>query len=98
MRLLAIAALAAFPVLAEAGVIERACIQSPRDNANQGLCGCIQRVADATLSGRDQRLAAKFFRDPHKAQVVRQSAKRNDAVFWRRYKQFGATAESYCRG
>ena len=99
MKFLAIAAaLAAFPALAEAGAIERACIQSSRAQASFGLCGCIQRVADATLSGRDQRVAAKFFSDPHQAQVVRQSSKRSDSIFWQRYKQFGAVAESYCRG
>ncbi len=81
---------------ATAGPIERACMGSDRKAANRALCGCIQNVADHTLSGSDQRLAAKFFRDPHMAQEIRQSDQSSHEVFWKRYKQFGATAEAYC--
>ena len=83
--------------MSQAGVIERACMKSDRKAANhQSLCGCIQQVADLTLDRRDQRLAAKFFRDPERAQEVRQSDKRNHEVFWQKYKRFGASAEAYC--
>ena len=81
---------------AEARVIERACMQSDRQQANRALCGCIQLVADITLSRRDQKMAAKFFRDPHRAQEVRQSSSPNDAQFWTKYRAFGQSAESYC--
>lgn len=80
----------------EAGAIESACMGSDRSKGNRSLCGCIQQAADLTLSGSDQRLAAKFFRDPHKAQEVRMSSKSRDEEFWLRYKEFGATAEAYC--
>ncbi|MBK5932667.1 hypothetical protein C8N32_10690 [Rhodovulum imhoffii] len=80
---------------AQAGPIERACLQSDR-GPSRSLCGCIQDVADMTLSGSDQRRAIKFFRDPHQAQVVRQSDRRDDEAFWKRYKRFGQAAASYC--
>ncbi|SFP75696.1 hypothetical protein [Tranquillimonas alkanivorans] len=96
-KFLAIAALAVCAGgAAQAGTIERACLSSERASGNRALCGCIQHVADLTLDRRDQRLAAKFFRDPHQAQVVRQSDRRSDETFWQKYKRFGTTAETYC--
>lgn len=82
--------------MASAGAIERACMKSDRKAANRSLCGCIQQVADATLSNREQRLAASFFKDPHKAQVIRQSDNSANEVFWKKYKAFGQNAQSYC--
>lgn len=84
------------PIAADAGAIERACNRSDRKAASRSLCGCIQNVADKVLSNSDQRLAAKFFKDPQRAQDVRQSDKSNLEVFWKRYKAFGATAEQSC--
>ncbi len=81
---------------AQAGVIERACLGSDRTQASRGLCGCIQQVADVTLTRRDQRMAAQFFKDPHRAQEVRQSSNPRDETFWRKYRSFGSTAENYC--
>jgi len=80
----------------EAGVITRACIQSNRAGATPQMCSCIQRVADASLNRSEQRLASKFFKDPHMAQEVRQSDRRSDEAFWHRYRQFGARAEAMC--
>ena len=88
--------LGASAVTAQAGVIDRACLKSDRSAANRQLCGCIQRVADQTLSRSDQRLAAKFFKDPQKAQDIRQSGSRSNSEFWEKYKAFGSTAEAYC--
>lgn len=85
------------PGAVAAGDIERACLGSERASGNRALCGCIQDAADLTLSTSDQRRAAGFFRDPHQAQVVRQSDRRSDEVFWDRYKQFGEAAETFCR-
>ena len=93
---LAAALLLAAGGTASAGVIERACMKSDRPAANRSLCGCIQSVADATLTRGEQRRAAKFFSDPHMAQVVRQSDVATDEMFWKRYKAFGATASNYC--
>ncbi|SFK03558.1 hypothetical protein [Celeribacter neptunius] len=84
------------PLPAQAGAIERACMSSDRAANNRALCGCIQDVADLTLSNSDQRQAAKFFKDPQKAQDIRQSDNRSHESFWKRYKAFGATAAQYC--
>ncbi len=96
--LILMAALGAVPTVASADVIARACMSSGRTAANSQLCSCIQQAADMTLSNRDQRRAAKFFRDPHEAQEVRQSDRRTDEEFWLRYKSFGETAEAFCSG
>jgi hypothetical protein len=96
--ILAAFVLALLAPAAAAGPIERACNSSGRPQANAGLCACIQQAADMTLSRSEQTRAAKFFRDPHQAQVVRQSSQRGDSVFWERYRAFGTTAETYCTG
>lgn len=82
--------------LAVAGPIDSACIRSDRSARSYALCGCIQQVADRTLSRADQRRAANFFKDPHQAQEVRMSKSNADNAFWARYKNFAATAEAYC--
>lgn len=84
------------PLSAQAGAIERACMSSDRAASNRALCGCIQDVADLTLTGSDQRQAAKFFKDPQKAQDIRQSDKSSHESFWKRYKSFGEAASQYC--
>ncbi len=97
MRHLILAALLVLTAApAFAGPIERACVRSDRAAGNRALCGCIQQAADMTLSRREQSRAAKFFRDPHMAQEVRQSDRRNDEEFWQRYRSFGETAEAFC--
>lgn len=83
---------------ASAGPIERACMSSKRDAANRSLCSCIQQVADITLGGSDQRLAASFFSDPDRAQKVRMSKTRKDDEFWNRYTTFGQQAAMACAG
>ena len=51
-----------------------------------------------TLSGGDQRRAAKFFKDPEAAHATWVSQSASDDAFWERYKSFGQTAEAYCAG
>ena len=94
---IAVAAVMITAPLAVAGPIDSACISSDRARGNSPLCGCIQQVANQTLSRSDQRRAAAFFRDPHQAQVVRMSKSNADNAFWARYKQFAGAAEAYCR-
>lgn len=96
------AAIAAFlfallPAPADAGVINRACLNSNRDAASRGMCKCLQQVANQNLSRADQRLAASFFKNPHKAQKIRQSDRPAHERFWLRYKEFGANAAASCR-
>jgi hypothetical protein len=83
---------------AMAGPIESACVKSDRNAASRSLCGCIQRVADVTLSRGDQRLAATFFKNPDKAQDVRMSQSRRDDEFWDRYTVFTQQAGMACQG
>lgn len=83
---------------ASAGVIASACVRSDREAASWRMCNCLQHVANQSLSRADQRLAAKFFRDPHMAQEIRQSRARSHEIFWERYRAFGDTAEVMCRG
>ncbi len=83
---------------ASAGPIENACMQSNRTAANRSLCTCIQQVADITLGGGDQRLAATFFKDPDRAQKVHLSHSGQDDAFWARYVTFGQQAQLACAG
>jgi phytoene dehydrogenase-like protein len=80
------------------GPISKACMSSDRKARNSALCGCIQTVANQDLSGRDQRLAVSFYRDPHRAQEVRQSDRPGDESFWLRYKTYAERSEQLCRG
>ena len=83
---------------ASAGPIESACMKSNRNAANRSLCSCIQQVADITLGGNDQRLAATFFKDPDRAQKVHMSQSDKDDAFWARYVTFGQQAQMACSG
>ena len=78
------------------GPIERACRASGRTAASQARCGCVQAVADRSLSPGDQRRGAAYFKDPHALQEVRQSDTANHERFWLAWKAFGQTAESIC--
>lgn len=81
---------------AQAGPIQRACLDSGRAGANLALCSCIQRVANQTLAMSEQRQGSRFFRDPGRAQEVRQSARNNDRALWQRWRAFGEAAEANC--
>ena len=94
--LAASAALIVSTVAVQAGPISRACMASDRKNSNSSVCGCIQQVADQTLTNADQRLAAKIFRKPQMAQDIKMSDNRAHEVFWQRYKVFGSTASKTC--
>ena len=87
-----------FAGAAQANTIKNACLGSDRSGGNYALCGCIQDAANRTLTGSDQRLAATFFNNPHRAQEIRQSNRRSHEVFWERYRNFGNAAETFCRG
>jgi len=82
--------------MALSGPIERACVSSDRAKGNRALCSCIQQAANSTLSGSEQRRAAKFFKDPDLAHATWVSQTKSDDAFWERYKSFGQTAEAYC--
>lgn len=94
--MIAAAAVVLTTPFAMAGPIDSACVKSDRGARNTALCGCVQQVANMTLSRADQRRAAGFFKDPHQAQEVRMSKTDADNAFWARYRNFVATAEAYC--
>lgn len=79
------------------GPIQRACLASDRKARSRELCGCIQAVADKTLSGSDQRLAVSFYSDPHRAQDIRQSDRDSHQRFWTTYRKYTDRAERTCR-
>ncbi|MCV2893509.1 arginine transporter [Lentibacter sp. XHP0401] len=78
------------------GPISRACMASDRKARSSQLCGCIQAVANMSLSSRDQSLAASFYRDPQKAQDIRQSDNPNNERFWKKYREYADTSEQIC--
>lgn len=95
ISIIALSALAACGSGRPSGPISRACESSERPGANALLCSCVQGAADSTLSGSEQRRAAKFFSDPQRAQDTRQQD--GQEAFWRRYRAFADRAEAICR-
>ncbi|WP_439122649.1 hypothetical protein [Marivita sp.] len=80
------------------GPISRACLSSDRKARNSRLCGCIQTVANRSLSSADQRKASRFFGDPQRAHDTWMSQSASDDAFWERYKVFAARSANSCRG
>jgi len=89
---------AGLPGTAEArGTIEKACLNANRPATTRALCGCIQQVADATLSSREQRKGAKLFADPDLSQATKISNSRSDVLFWEKWQRFADTAVRHCQ-
>ncbi|MEO3416609.1 hypothetical protein AAFO92_18315 [Roseovarius sp. CAU 1744] len=78
------------------GPINSACLSSNRSARSRTLCGCIQTVANQTLSGSQQNRAAAFYNNPHQAQVIRQSDRAADERFWKAYRAYGERSEQVC--
>ena len=85
-------------VMFATGPIQKACVADGRRAASSARCGCVQAVANQALSGADQRRGARFFKDPHKLQEVRQSDNANNERFWEAWKAFGQAAATVCQG
>ncbi|MDF1727482.1 MAG: hypothetical protein P1U53_07010 [Sulfitobacter sp.] len=85
-------------VLFATGPIQKACLSGGRKAASRERCGCVQAVADRELSAAEQRRGARFFKDPHGLQEVRQSDNASNEQFWRVWKAYGQKAEGLCRG
>lgn len=79
------------------GPISDVCLRSDRKARSPALCGCIQAVANQTLSGAEQRRAVGFYSDPHSAQEVRTSTRLGDQRFWEAYTAYAERAERVCR-
>ncbi|MDW4499720.1 hypothetical protein R5H30_17125 [Sulfitobacter sp. D35] len=85
------------PVLFATGPIYSSCLKLNKREASKARCGCVQAVADMSLSSGEQRKGAVFYRDPHKAQETRQSDRAGDERFWTQWRAFGDQAERLCR-
>lgn len=79
------------------GPIFRACQTDGRKAASRARCGCVQAVADQSLSDRDQTRGAKFFANPGRLQEVRQSDNSGNERFWLAWKAFGQDAAAQCK-
>ncbi len=80
-------------VLYATGPIQNACLAGGRKGASGGRCGCIQAIADRSLSSAEQRRGVRYFKDPGALQEVRQSSRASDERFWRAWKAFGEQAQ-----
>lgn len=78
------------------GPLRTACLASDRKVRSSSLCGCIQAVANQTLSSSEQKRAVRFYSDPHMAQDVRQSSRPSDKQFWKSYSEYGKRATQIC--
>ncbi|NNE52962.1 MAG: hypothetical protein HKN30_11240 [Sulfitobacter sp.] len=85
-------------VLYATGPIQKACLAEGRRAASRARCGCIQAVADRELSGTDQRRGARYFKNPHALQQVRQSDGATNERFWKAWKAYGQKAAQLCSG
>lgn len=84
------------PAFAGPGIIDRACRQTNRPSATPTLCRCLQKVAESELSLSERKRVARWFNDPHQAQVTRQSDRSSDEKLWKRHKAFAAQAKKTC--
>ena len=84
------------PVPVAAGPINNACLASGREARSRRLCGCIQSVANQTLTASEQRRAASFYSDPQLAQAVRASDTAANDRFWEVYAAYAERAERVC--
>ncbi len=78
------------------GDISQACMAANRAAASPALCGCVQQVANQTLSARDRGHVADFFGDPEEAHAMRIDDSDYADAFWERYQNFVRTTETVC--
>ena len=80
------------------GPIQKACQAQGRKQASRARCGCVQAVANRELSVADQRRGARYFKDPHALQQVRQNQDSNagNKRFWAAWKAYGQRAAQVC--
>ena len=78
------------------GPIYSACKSSGRKQASRQRCGCVQAVANTSLSSDEQRRGAAFFSDPQRAQNTRQSDSSRDERFWKKWRAYSDRAAQMC--
>lgn len=78
------------------GSIFSVCISDGRKAASQKRCGCVQAVADKTLSDADERRGVSLWNDPGRLQEIRQSDNPGNERFWKAWSGFGDEATRVC--
>lgn len=78
------------------GPISQACRSAGRKSASRARCGCVQAVANRSLSTADQKKGAAFFKNPQRAQDTRQSDNAANERFWKRWKAYSNDAARLC--
>lgn len=78
------------------GPIGTACLNHRKRDATQARCGCIQQVANQTLTQAQQQRSVRYFSEPSLLQEVRQSSAPANQRFWEAWKNFSETAETQC--
>ena len=79
------------------GPISSACQSAGHKQASRSRCGCVQAVANRSLSRSEQIRGASFFKDPQKAQDTRQSDNAASERFWKKWKAYGDDAARVCK-
>ena len=79
-----------------AGTVQQACLMAQSTKANNRVCRFIQNAADATLSSKDQSIAAAIIRNPDNVTDIKSSKRRTHARFMESYSQFGELARAFC--
>ncbi len=85
------------PLPFASGPLSNACLRSDRGARSGKLCGCIQAVANQTLTGSEQQRAVLFYTNPQQAQDIRQSKRASDEHFWKTYSAYAERAGRICR-
>ncbi|MDW3224360.1 MAG: hypothetical protein R8G34_16020 [Paracoccaceae bacterium] len=78
------------------GPIGSACLAQNRRSATQQRCGCIQEVANRTLTSSQQARSTRFFNEPSLLQDVRQSSAPSNVRFWEAWQRFAETSQAVC--
>ena len=78
-----------------AGSVQQACFSAGSSKSNYRVCRRIQSATDATLSVKDQSLAAGIIRNPDNVTEIKSSKRRNHARFMERYSLFGELARAF---
>ncbi|WP_300037259.1 hypothetical protein [uncultured Roseobacter sp.] len=80
------------------GKISNACMAHRRKAASQARCGCIQAVANRTLTISEQARGVRFFEEPDLAQAIRTSDASGNEQFWATWSRFADLAARTCEG
>ncbi|WP_375229021.1 hypothetical protein [Roseobacter sp. S98] len=78
------------------GLISNACLKDDRRAASPARCGCVQAVANRTLTPSEKRRGAAFFGDPDRVQAMKVSDSPDNERFWEHWSRFADQAELLC--